>query len=79
MQIGLNPFERTILGVLGRGGRPLTTRQVAQFSGMSWLTAKKYLNELNSRGRVEREKRGKSIYWELTKEGTMYSTLRGLS
>ena len=77
--IKLNPFERTVLSVLGRAGRPLTTRQIADYSDMSWLTARKYLEKLGKQRRVQKTVRGKSIYWSLTKEGDMYSTLRGLS
>lgn len=75
----LNPFERTVLSVLGRAGRPLTTRQVADYSDMSWLTAKKYLKKLGKERRVQKEKKGKAIYWTLTREGAMYSSLRGLN
>lgn len=77
--MGLNPFERTIMSVLTRAGRPLTTRQIAEYGEMSWLTAKKYLTKLNKEKRISKERRGKSVYWSLTREGHVYSTLRGLN
>lgn len=61
----LNPFERTILDVLKRSKRSLSTREVAQFSGMSWSTANKYLNRLNrKRKTLKTKKEGNKRMWK---------------
>lgn len=62
--MALNPFERTILDVLKRSKRNLSTREVAKFSGMSWSTANKYLNRLyRKRKTLKTKKEGNKRTW----------------
>jgi response regulator of citrate/malate metabolism len=62
----LSPYERAINDVLRNARRPLSTREVAEYGNMSWLTAKKYLERLNrKRKTVHTKKKGKSRLWYL--------------
>ena len=45
--------EREILLILFRENRPLTIYEISDQSGMSWVTAKKYLRDLFLRRFVE--------------------------
>ena len=61
---GLNPYERTILDILKNARRPLSTREIAEYGGMSWLTAKNYLKKLyNKRKNLHTKKKGKIRLW----------------
>lgn len=60
-----NRYEKTIINVLYRAWRPLTTSQIAEKSGVVWITAKNYLNRLYNKGYLHTKKQGKSIYWWL--------------
>ena len=60
----LNPYERTIIDVLRNARRPLSTSEVAEYSGMSWMTAKNYLERLYRRRKdIHTRKKGKSKIW----------------
>jgi hypothetical protein len=62
----LSPYERAINDVLRNARRPLSTREVAEYGDMSWLTAKKYLNRLNTKRRtVHSKKKGRTRLWYL--------------
>ena len=50
-----NKIEREILRVLFNERRFLTIRELAEKTGISWATAKKYILELEKRGFLERE------------------------
>lgn len=48
-----NKQERAILKVLYEARRTMTIRDIAEKSGMSWVTAKKYLKRLKERGVIQ--------------------------
>lgn len=54
----LHRSEKEIIRVLFRESRPLPISEVAGCSGMSWITAKKYLSRLQKRS-IIRQKSGK--------------------
>lgn len=60
-----NPYESRILQVLAFSLRPLTTRQVARFSGISYNTTVIYLRRLNRQRKIKKAVRGNRIYWYL--------------
>jgi predicted transcriptional regulator len=63
---GLNPYERVVLDILRNSRRPLSTRELAAFGNMSWLTAKKTVERLyRNRGDIHTEKRGNAQLWFL--------------
>jgi len=64
----LNDFEYIIMEYLKIAGRGVTTRRIAQKTQMSWITAKKYLKELNSRGIIEIYTEGNRIRWRVREE-----------
>jgi len=45
----LSPYERLACVILENARRPLTTNEVADYGNMSWLTAKKHLEELSKK------------------------------
>lgn len=64
----LKPLERAIKDVLKNAKRPLSTNEVADFSGMSWQSAKKHLNGLHrKRKSIQTEKRGRARFWFIKK------------
>lgn len=58
-----NAYEERILRVLARGRRALTTLQIADFTGISYNTVKKYLESLSRRSVIKRKKLTNKIYW----------------
>lgn len=60
----LVPHERVACEVLENARRPLTTNEVAGYGNMSWLTAKKHLEELSKKrlGICSRNK-GRAKLW----------------
>ncbi len=48
----LHKTERLILTLIDKKGVPLTTNEVAQELGISYMTAKKYLNELKKKNLI---------------------------
>lgn len=63
---GLNPYERVVLDILRNSRRPLSTRELAVYGNMSWLTAKKAVERLyRSHGDIHKEKRGNAQLWFL--------------
>ena len=61
----MNPTEKRIINVLYNAYKPLTTSDIANRSGLSWQTAKKYLEILHGKKLLQRAKKGKSVYWWL--------------
>lgn len=57
----MNPTEKRIINVLYNAYKPLTTSDIANRSGLSWQTAKKYLERLYRKKLFRRAKRGKSV------------------
>jgi DNA-binding MarR family transcriptional regulator len=55
--------EKRVLTALYNAYKHLPTERIADVSGMSRVTAKKYLEELEAKGKVESKRVGKSIYW----------------
>ncbi len=58
-----NLQERNILSVLYAAEKPLTTETIARLAGISRITARKYLNNLQERGILEFKELNKGIYW----------------
>jgi len=48
-----NVKERAILQVLNKSRVGLTTYEVAEITGISWVTVKKYLKKLQEKGVLE--------------------------
>lgn len=71
---GFMPVEKEIIGVLASAGKPITTYYVAEKTGITRLTAKKYLLKLMKEGVViGKEYTGKQLrkglYWWLNTTG----------
>lgn len=60
-----NPYEERILNVLIWSFRPLTTRQIASFAGISYNTTVVHLRNLNKKRKVNKKTRGNRIYWRI--------------
>lgn len=58
-------YEKVILSVLYRSGRPLTTSEVAAYSRISRITAMKYLNRLYDKQYLRTKKIGNAQYWRI--------------
>ena len=56
--LGLNPFERTIVNVLERARRPLSVRQISNFGRMNWKTADKYVGYLERSKKISCKRKG---------------------
>ncbi len=52
-----NMQEKAILKVVFEGQRPMSTREIAERSQMSWITARKYISRLIERGWLVLKKR----------------------
>ncbi|MCK9326918.1 MAG: helix-turn-helix domain-containing protein [Bacteroidales bacterium] len=61
----LNVYEQAILRLLKTARRSLTTSQVADKLGISWETAKKYLELLHRNRYVSMQHEGNRIYWKI--------------
>lgn len=60
-----NIYEEKILNTIIKGRRPLTTKQISEFSGISYNTVRKHLDELNKKGFVKMMPLSNRIYWSL--------------
>lgn len=80
----LNRHEQAILKALHFSMRPMSTREISEKTGISWVTARKYLQELAEKDLVRhRQTAKKSLFsrflgtphkqprteWELNREG----------
>ena len=61
----ITPTEKQIVNVLYYANKPLSTSDIAKRSGLSWVTAKKYLVKLYGKKLLRRKTKGKSVYWWL--------------
>jgi response regulator of citrate/malate metabolism len=61
----LNVYEQAIIRLLKTARRPLTTTQVTEKIGISWETAKKYLDILNRKRLISKKTEGNRIYWKI--------------
>ena len=62
----LTPHERVILDVMKNSRRPLSTREIAEYGNMSWLTAKKNIERLyRNRKSMHTKKKGNARLWYL--------------
>ncbi len=59
----LNPYEARILIVLVKCPKYWNTSEISKQTKISWNTAEKYLEEMHSRGWIEKKGRSK-IYWK---------------
>jgi predicted transcriptional regulator len=57
----LNKSETAIMKVIYSARRPMTTRDIAEKAGLSWTTARKYLNSLYKKDLVVRTKEGEEV------------------
>ncbi len=57
------PFEERVVRVVTIAKRPLTTRQVSKFSGISYNSAKNNLDILNRKGILKKRVLKNRIYW----------------
>ena len=60
-----NPYEDRILKTLIFAHRELTTRQISEFSGISYSTAKRYLDLLKKSKKVQNFVLTNRIYWKI--------------
>jgi predicted transcriptional regulator len=65
----LSIYEKEILRLLRVARRALTTTQVAEKTGISWETAKKYLDKLHGRRYIRKHDAGNRIYWRAYRKG----------
>lgn len=63
--IEFNEYEKSILNVLYRSARPLSTSEIAKYIKISTITAKKYLKKLLDRKYVRTKKERHAIFWRL--------------
>jgi len=61
----LNVYEQAIIRLLKIARRPLTTTQVTEKLGISWETAKKYLEVLHDKRYISKNTEGNRIYWKI--------------
>jgi predicted transcriptional regulator len=59
----LNPREHKILKALLEHNYRLTTTQVSKIANMSWNTVNKYLNKFYEKGWIDKQPKGKWVYW----------------
>jgi len=57
------PFEERVLRVATHSLRPLTTRQISRYAGMSYNATKNNLINLNRKGIIRRKKLSNRTYW----------------
>ena len=62
----LKPHDRVILDALWRAQKPLTTKQVSERSGTTWITAKRHLESLARRKLLAKHVGTNRIYWRLS-------------
>jgi len=60
-----NPFEERLLKITSMALRPLTTRQLSQYSGISYNAVKHNLQLLLDKKAVKRKSYKNRIYWFL--------------
>ena len=58
-----NLYEKNILSVLYSAEKPLVTEKIARLTGVSQITARKYLNSLQERNVLNSKKINKKNYW----------------
>jgi len=61
-----NIYEEKILKTLHSSRIPLSTKEVAEKSGIAWNTARKHLRSLSDNGYVKNHDEGNSIEWEMS-------------
>ena len=58
-----HPFEERLLKITDIAMRPLTTRQIAQYAGISYNATKNNLMKLFQKGAVKKKAYSNRIYW----------------
>jgi len=58
----LHKTEKAILSLLDKTGMPLTTNEIADMLGISYMTAKKYISELKKK---ESNNKQGELRWQL--------------
>lgn len=70
----LRPYERLVLSILDRAGRPMTAKEISDNLNMSWVTVKKTLSKLNKPLKKDGKKtRGRLVYKKFTKNKSYWA------
>jgi len=59
----INPIDHKIIKTMLEEGGPLTTREIARESEISWNTALIHLEKMRDKGWVRSIERGNRLYW----------------
>jgi DNA-binding transcriptional ArsR family regulator len=63
--MSLHRNEREIIRTVYGQGRPVSIHEVARISGMSWITAKKYLRSVEKKGIIKTIESGRSRLYDI--------------
>jgi len=66
-----NIYEEKIVRLLINSERPLTTKQIAMLSHLHWVTVRKHLKILKSKGIVYRKGTRNKMFWS-TNQAKLY-------
>ncbi len=58
-------YDEKIIIILGQNVRPLSINEIAKAAGISWITVKKHIRLLSSRGIIKQIKTSKRALWKL--------------
>lgn len=61
--MALSVYEERIIRILKRGRRALTTKQISEYSEISYNTTKKYLIRLYNKKYLTKKTLSNKIYW----------------
>jgi len=61
----LKAHDRVIIDALWRAQRPLTTKQISERGGMTWITARKHLENMSRHKCISKHVGTNRIYWRL--------------
>ena len=61
---GYESISAMILADLHRARRPLTTKQISDRTGISWITVKTELGRLQEERKISVKREGSRLYWE---------------
>ncbi|MDE1865751.1 MAG: winged helix-turn-helix transcriptional regulator [Candidatus Micrarchaeota archaeon] len=65
----LNPHQKEIVKTLLEHDYWMSTTEICKAAGISWNTAKSYLDAMNKLGWVAKKKEGNREYWMASREG----------
>ena len=64
----LHRNEKELIRVLFKEGTPLSVHELAELSGMSWVTAKKYLKHIEALSIIVSQKRDKRTKYSINRQ-----------